>query len=42
MFDVSCICRFLLGRHRAAIDVYSEAASMKDTDWVIVAHPDVL
>ena len=27
-------CRFLLARHKAAIDVYTEAAKMSESDWV--------
>lgn len=29
-------CRFLLARHRAALDVYSEAQKMSPKDWVFV------
>lgn len=28
--------RFLLARHKAAIDVYNEAEKMKQNDWVCV------
>ena len=26
--------RFLLARHKAAVDVYNEAAKMSEKDWV--------
>lgn len=26
--------RFLLGKHKAAIEVYNEAAKLNQTDWV--------
>ena len=29
-------CRFLLARHRAALDVYSEAQKMSPKDWVFI------
>ena len=31
----TAFCRFLLARHRAALDVYSEAQKMSPSDWVI-------
>lgn len=41
MFLVSILLsfiRFLLARHKAAIDVYNEAVKMTDNDWVIVIN----
>ena len=33
-FFISSFRRFLLARHKAAIDVYNEAAKMNEKDWV--------
>jgi hypothetical protein len=33
-----CAIRFLLARHKAALDVYNEAQKMTDRDWVSCAQ----
>jgi len=35
------ICRFLLGRHKAALDTYAEALTLNPHDWVCGQGMDI-
>lgn len=36
IINLKCFHRFLLGKHKAAIEVYNEAAKLDEKDWVSV------